>query len=248
MWTASSSSTACWAADAREWPCTKRASAIWSPTRITGFSAVIGSWKMREIRAPRTSRISRSPSCSRLPPSNRSSPLVIRPPGGSSRRIENAVIDLPLPDSPTRPSVSPGRIWKLTSFTAGLARPAGPNSTVRCRTSSSGAPGGATLVSDTVGILMLSEHSPERVGNLAQRGQSLHRGDDRRDEVVAAACRRVHTAQRLPGGGFAARGAQGPQSLHLGALDAGVDAEHVHSGRGVVGEPVHAHHGLLAGV
>ena len=30
--------------------------------------------------------------------------------------IENAVTDLPLPDSPTRPSVSPGAIAKLTSI------------------------------------------------------------------------------------------------------------------------------------
>ena len=32
--------------------------------------------------------------------------------------IENAVTDLPLPDSPTRPSVSPLRISNDTSFTA----------------------------------------------------------------------------------------------------------------------------------
>ena len=31
-----------------------------SPTRITGFSAVMGSWKINEIRPPRTARISRS--------------------------------------------------------------------------------------------------------------------------------------------------------------------------------------------
>ena len=36
------------------WPCTVSASAIWSPTRITGLSAVIGSWKISEMRAPRT--------------------------------------------------------------------------------------------------------------------------------------------------------------------------------------------------
>ena len=33
--------------------------------------------------------------------------------------IDSAVTDLPLPDSPTRPSVSPGWISKLTSLTAG---------------------------------------------------------------------------------------------------------------------------------
>ena len=36
----------------------------------------------------------------------------------TSRMIENAVTDLPLPDSPTRPSVSPLWISNDTSFTA----------------------------------------------------------------------------------------------------------------------------------
>ena len=42
---------------ARLWPrCTCGPSAIWSPTRMTGLSAVIGSWKIIAIAAPRTSR------------------------------------------------------------------------------------------------------------------------------------------------------------------------------------------------
>ena len=43
----------------------------------------------------------------------------MRPGGCTSRMIDSAVTDLPLPDSPTRPSVSPARISKLTSSTAG---------------------------------------------------------------------------------------------------------------------------------
>ncbi len=44
----------------RLWPrCAIGPSAIWSPTRITGFRAVIGSWKIIAMLAPRTS-------CSRL--------------------------------------------------------------------------------------------------------------------------------------------------------------------------------------
>ena len=46
-------------------------------------------------------------------------PPAIRPGGCTSRMIDSAVTDLPLPDSPTRPSVSPARISKLTSSTAG---------------------------------------------------------------------------------------------------------------------------------
>ena len=46
----------------------------------------------------------------------------MRPGGCTSRMIDSAVTDLPLPDSPTRPSVSPARISKLTSSTAGDRR------------------------------------------------------------------------------------------------------------------------------
>ena len=58
--------------------------------------------------APRTSRISRSSQPSRSRPLKRIGPPLIRPGGCTSRRIDSAVTDLPLPDSPTMPSVSPG--------------------------------------------------------------------------------------------------------------------------------------------
>src|SRR5580693_6343165 len=47
-------------------------------------------------------------------PSKRTVPLV----GRNSRRIARPVVVLPLPDSPTRPSTSPGLTVRLTSFTA----------------------------------------------------------------------------------------------------------------------------------
>jgi hypothetical protein len=56
-------------------------------------------------------------------------PPAIRPGGWTSRMIERAVTDLPLPDSPTSPSVSPARTSKLTSSTA-FTRPAGTSKTV----------------------------------------------------------------------------------------------------------------------
>jgi len=83
---------------------------IWSPIRITGLSEVIGSWKIIEIRLPRTSRISSSSSASRSVPSSMIEPPTILPGGSGTRRmIDSAVTLLPQPDSPTIASVSPRR-------------------------------------------------------------------------------------------------------------------------------------------
>ena len=61
-------------------------------------------------RAERRRRERASASC----PSKRTDPLV----GRSSWRMQRPVVVLPQPDSPTRPSVSPRRIVKLTPSTA----------------------------------------------------------------------------------------------------------------------------------
>jgi hypothetical protein len=45
-------------------------------------------------------------------------PPCTHPGGWTSRKIDNAVIDFPLPDSPTMPNVSPRRRSKLTWSTA----------------------------------------------------------------------------------------------------------------------------------
>ena len=63
-------------------------------------------------RARRNSSARDSPSTSR--PLNRTSPDV----GSTSRRMQRPVVVFPLPDSPTRPNVSPGSTSKLTSSTA----------------------------------------------------------------------------------------------------------------------------------
>ena len=84
-----------------------------SPTVIRGFSEVYGScstiWiSRRSFRssAPRIAKMSR--------PSN-----VAPPPVGSSSRISTwASVDLPQPDSPTTPSVSPGIRSNETPSTA----------------------------------------------------------------------------------------------------------------------------------
>jgi hypothetical protein len=73
-----------------------------------GLSAVIGSWKIIAMRRPRMLRISASGSASRSRPSNSTRlPGSMRPGGRMRRSTDSAVTDLPHPDSPTTPTVSP---------------------------------------------------------------------------------------------------------------------------------------------
>ncbi len=76
-------------------------------TVCSGLSEVIGSWKMMEMRLPRTCRISGSGAWSKSLPSRKISPVGCCVPGGSRRRIESAETVLPEPDSPTSATVSP---------------------------------------------------------------------------------------------------------------------------------------------
>jgi hypothetical protein len=86
---------------------------------MAGFSEAIGSCRIIAMRDPRSRRISSGLLVRRFSPSKRISPPTIRPPGsGTSRRIERHVIDLPEPDSPTIPSVSPRRTEKVAPSTA----------------------------------------------------------------------------------------------------------------------------------
>ena len=64
---------------------------IWSPMVKTGFSEVIGSWKIIEILLPRMERSSFSESCNRscfAAPSRMASPSTTRPGGETSPRRE----------------------------------------------------------------------------------------------------------------------------------------------------------------
>src|SRR5438876_4834877 len=83
------------------------------PTRLRGSSEAYGSWKIIII-SRRIGRISVRESLVMSRPSK-----TIRPSVGSSRRMmQRAIVDLPQPDSPTTPSVSPPRTLKLTPSTA----------------------------------------------------------------------------------------------------------------------------------
>ena len=94
-------------------------SATCAPIVRTGFSAVIGSWKIIAMRRPRIPHIAASSSANRSSPSSRAAPPRCAP-SGSSPITASAVIDLPEPDSPATPKICPGAIDRLTSRTASM--------------------------------------------------------------------------------------------------------------------------------
>ena len=121
---ASSSSVRARAASAVIWLWSSSTSLICFSTRCSGFSDVIGSWKIIAMRSPRifASRSSGAPTSSS--PSKRMRPDGWRAAGyGSSCRIESAVTDLPEPLSPTSATVSPRSISNETPRTASTTRP-----------------------------------------------------------------------------------------------------------------------------
>ena len=74
------------------------------PIEWTGFSDVIGSWKIIAMSLPRTSRRRFELAVTRSSPLKSASPLTIAD-FGLRPMIVRQLTDLPLPDSPTMPSV-----------------------------------------------------------------------------------------------------------------------------------------------
>ncbi len=99
--------------------CSSSTSPIWLPIVYSGFSAVIGSWKIMPMRAPRMPRISRSLLAQRSSPSKRMAPVVTA--ASTSRSTLSAVMLLPEPDSPTSANFSPAATVNDTSLTTTLA-------------------------------------------------------------------------------------------------------------------------------
>ncbi|MNT33925.1 hypothetical protein D3C72_1698740 [compost metagenome] len=97
--------------------CSIRTSISCSPTRMYGFREVIGSWKIIEICSARSLFSSCSGRLRMFLPLNVAVPPM-RPFGASRPISAKAVCDLPEPDSPTIPNVSPARRSKFRSFTA----------------------------------------------------------------------------------------------------------------------------------
>jgi hypothetical protein len=99
--------------------CVASTSSICRPQHITGLSAVIGSWKIIAIRAPRRVRSRAAPARSRSSPSSEIRPAdATSSPLGRRPMTACAVTDLPEPDSPTTHRISPRPTSRLTSSTA----------------------------------------------------------------------------------------------------------------------------------
>src|SRR5919199_6156327 len=113
------------------------ASTSCAPIRWTGFSDVIGSWKIIAMSLPRMSRRRVELMVSRFSPLKIASPLESVFRFGFSPMIVRQVTLLPEPDSPTIPSVSPFSIENETPSTA-LTTPSSVRKCVlRSRTSRS---------------------------------------------------------------------------------------------------------------
>ncbi len=108
-----SSATFCRRSSLLPTPCTFSGSPTMLPADMRGSSDENGSWKMICI-SRRNGRSSDFDSFETSLPSSRISPLV-----GSTRRSSvRPTVDLPQPDSPTRPSVSPSLSENETPSTA----------------------------------------------------------------------------------------------------------------------------------
>src|SRR5579859_500887 len=125
---------------------------------------------------PRISRISSSVSWSRSSLRKRTWPDTIFPGSGTRRRIDRAVIDLPLPDSPTMPRVSPGYRSKVTPSTARTMPSWVSNWVRRSRTCRIGA---ATLAARA-----RVQRVAEPVTQEVERHQRQRQRDRRRDDHV----------------------------------------------------------------
>src|SRR5438874_576783 len=119
--------------------CSSSASEICRLIVRTGFRLVMGSWKIIAMLLPRMPRTSSSSIFKMSWPSKTIWPFTILPGGcGMSRMSDSAVTDLPQPDSPTRPSVSPASRLKVTPSTARTTPSRVKNCVLRSWTSSSG--------------------------------------------------------------------------------------------------------------
>jgi hypothetical protein len=118
-------------------PCATCPSMTWRPTCSTGFSVVVGSWKIMPTSLPRMRRsVSRS-AVATSTPARRMEPET-RAVAGSRPAMASEVTLLPEPDSPTMPSTSFGWTSKSMPRTAGTRRPEPVKATSRPRTERTG--------------------------------------------------------------------------------------------------------------
>src|SRR5690606_20272148 len=165
-----------------------------SPTVILGFSDVYGSCRTIWI-SRRSARSSLPVSLKMSRPSNNTEPLV----GGSSRISTWASVDLPQPDSPTTPSVSPlcrsndtpstARTWP-TVFLNTM-----PCLTGKCLTRSRTCRMGSAIADHLLGEVALAVPAVAEVV-VARHRRAAHRGRLRAPRVERAAAGDVEQARR----------------------------------------------------
>ena len=109
-------------------------SSTWGPIRIRGSMQLCGSWNTTPISLPWTCRSSVRSAWSSSAPSSRISPEKSHCFRGSSPATLMAVTDLPEPDSPTSPRISP--LWMVRDTPATASRCRVWNFTCRSRISS----------------------------------------------------------------------------------------------------------------
>ena len=131
---------------------------------MRGSRRVIGSWKINPIPAPRSFSRCLGGSRSRSVPAKTSSPSMAAPRGSKPIKPRPRV-DLPQPDSPTRPSTSPGRNVRLTPSTAwtGPFVPAYQIRRSRTRRMSPVSPGPVCTASISIAVTDASWSSRERL-------------------------------------------------------------------------------------
>ncbi|CUI54127.1 Uncharacterised protein [Achromobacter aegrifaciens] len=210
MPTASSSSSARWRA---AWALTlswwRIVSTNWSPTVNRGCRLVSGSWKIAPISLPRKRWRALGGRLSMRLPARWISPPPSRP-GGSSRPITAMpVSDLPAPDSPTMPRISPGWMSKLMSRVATRTPWRVGNSTDRPRT-------------DRVGAVLAAAGGCVELGTRAIMTDSLRDADSWRKKSARPAdaprcgqgsgppARRTASAPALAPGAHRSRGSARP--------------------------------------
>ena len=125
--------------------CSVKVSLIWRPIVSTGFSDVIGSWKIIDISLPPDGAHLALGQLEQILAQNRMRPATMRPGGEAIRRnTESEVTLLPHPDLPTTASVSPGTTENDTPSTARTIPSRVKKWVFRSSTSSSGA--GAAII------------------------------------------------------------------------------------------------------
>src|SRR4051794_6155496 len=127
-------------ADADFSPCARITSSYWAAICLTGLSAFIALCMTTDMSRHRVAASCRAVMVTRSLPLKTTLPDAIRAGGLSSCATPNSIVDLPHPDSPTTPTNSPRRTSRSKSSTARTGPAAVWYSTVRPRTSRSGAP------------------------------------------------------------------------------------------------------------